>query len=227
MRATEQRQFSQLTRFEMSNTSADNFDVLESSDDPLAAPKEVLDDIASLVVSSDDTVLSGTKEILTKVAVRKPKKDEFFRTHPTACHGPCIIYEVQSQMATETYVVAPAVWNVVKELLKGHARRVVLRATMARGGLLFLNPIVDPDPLAKSNDYHETARESAIAAITSWVRQQADTTQGKYRLWVAEGDLGEPLWPEFDIKDLVRKAFKGRVISSIDHELIEGLRGLV
>src|SRR6476660_9508359 len=47
---------------------------------PAAGPQEVLDDIASLIISPDDSVLSGTREILTRVGVRKPKKDEFFRT---------------------------------------------------------------------------------------------------------------------------------------------------
>jgi hypothetical protein len=32
-------------------------------------------------------------------------------------------------------------------------------------------------------------------------------------------------WPEFDIDELVRRAFKGRVITSEDHALIRCLRG--
>jgi hypothetical protein len=131
-------------------------------------------------------------------------------------------------MNTESYLVVPAVWNVFKnDLLKSHVKKVVLRVSMTRGGLIFFNPIVAPDPLAKSNDYNDTARESAIAAVTNWVRQEADTSQGKYRVWIAEGVLGEPVWPELDLYELVRKAFKGRVISSASHELLEQLRGKI
>ena len=65
---------------------------------------------------------------------------------------------------------------------------------MARSGLLFLHPVVEPDPLRKSNEYNESSREAALQAVTTWVRMQADTSKGHYRVWVAEGDLGEPKW---------------------------------
>ncbi len=201
---------------------------LEDDGEAIAVPKDVLDDLASLVISSEETVLAGTREIVTNVAVRKPKKDEFFRTHPTAHYGPCAVFEVKAQMNTENYLVVPAVWNVFKnDLLKSHAKKVVLRVSITRGGLIFLNPIVAQDPLSKSNEYNDTARELAIAAVTNWVRQEADLSQGKYRVWVAEGVLGEPVWPAFDLPELVKKAFKGRVIASASHELLEQLRGKV
>ena len=63
--------------------------------------------------------------------------------------------------------------------------------------------------------------------MTNWVRQEADLSQGKYRVWIAEGVLGEPVWPAFDLPELVKKAFKGRVIASASHELLEQLRGKV
>jgi hypothetical protein len=200
--------------------------LLEDGEDAIAAPKDVLDDIASLVVSTEETALLGTKEILTNIAVRKPKKIEWFRTHPTAHYGPCVIFEVKVQMNTENYLVIPAVWNVFKDdLLKSHTKKVVLRVSITRGGLLFLNPIVAQDPLSKANDFNDTCREASILATTHWMRQEADMAQGKYRMWVAEGDYGEPVWPEFDLHDLIRKAFKGRVVASASHELLEQLRG--
>jgi hypothetical protein len=194
---------------------------------PAAAPQEILDDISSLTVSSDDTVLSGTREIITKVAVRKPKKDEFFRTHPTAYKGPYVVYEVKAQMETEVYLISPTVWEALPDLLTGHVKRVTLRATMARSGLLFLHPVVESDPLRKTNDYHESAREAALQAVHSWCRMQADTAVGHYKVWIAEGNLGEPKWPDFDLKELINKAFKGRVISDPAHEIVEALRGEV
>jgi hypothetical protein len=195
---------------------------------PEAAPQEVLDDIASLTVSSDNSVLTGTREILTKVFVRKPKKDEYFRTHPTAYKGPYIIYEEKSQMETEIYLVAPNVWGPCGlDILAGHTKRVTLRVTMARSGLLFLHPVVEPDPLRKANEYNETSREIALGAVHQWVRMQADTKLGHYRMWVAEGDLGEPKWPAFDINEMINKAFKGKVIADPKHEIIEALRGKI
>jgi hypothetical protein len=66
-----------------------------------------------------------------------------------------------------------------------------------------------------------------VAAVKIWLRQQSDKKEGKYRVWVAEGDWKEPTWPEFDLDELVRKAFKGRVVASADHELLEKLRGKI
>jgi hypothetical protein len=85
----------------------------EGSDNPLdalAAPKDVLDDISKLVIQSEDTVLEATREILTTISIRKPKKDEFFRTHPTACFGPCAIFEVKSGLDRESYLITPSIW---------------------------------------------------------------------------------------------------------------------
>ena len=191
----------------------------------MAAAKNVLDDIASLTVSPEGSSLSGIREVQTTLPIRKPKKDEFFRTHPTAYRGPYSVYELKAQMNTETYFVMPKIWEMFKDdLLKGHGKLVVLRVTMARSGLLFLHPIVEPDPLRKSNEYNESARERAQGAV-QWVRMQADTTQGQYRVWIAEGDLGEPKWPDFDLNELINKAFKGRVIADPAHEFLEALRG--
>ena len=202
------------------------FDGNDNPLDALAAPKDVLDDISKLVISSEDTVLEATREILTTISIRKPKKDEFFRTHPTACFGPCAIFEVKSGLDRESYLITPSVWTHLKdEVLKGHAKKVVLRVTIARSGLLFLNPITAPDPLAKANDYNDSAREAAIEATKAWLRMQANPDMGRYQVWIAEGNISEPKWPDFDIGDLVKKAFKGKVIADVDHELIATLRG--
>jgi hypothetical protein len=93
------------------------------------------------------------------------------------------------------------------DILVGHVKRVTFRVTMARGGLLFLHPIVEPDPLRKANEYNETAREIALQAVHQWVRMQADTSRGHYRMWVAEGDLGEPKWPDFNLDEMINPRF--------------------
>ena len=50
-------------------------------------------------------------------------------------------------------------------------------------------------------------------------------TQGRYRMWIAEGDLGDPKWPEFDLDEMINRAFRGRIVASADHALLEALRG--
>ena len=95
-------------------------------DDIMAAAAEVLDDISSLTVSAEGSSLSGIREVQTTLPIRKPKKDEFFRTHATAFRGPYSIYELKAQMNTETYFVTPKIWGMFKDdLLKGPGKVVV------------------------------------------------------------------------------------------------------
>ena len=104
-------------------------------DDIMAAAAEVLDDISSLTVSAEGSSLSGIREVQTTLPIRKPEKDEFFRTHATAFRGPYSIYELKAQMNTETYFVTPKILGMFKDdLLKGPGKVVVLRLSMARAG---------------------------------------------------------------------------------------------
>ena len=49
---------------------------------------------------------------------------------------------------------------------------------------------------------------------------------GAYEVLQAAGTLHEPLWPQdIDFNELVRIAFKGRIISEPDHPVLKRLRG--
>ena len=48
---------------------------------------------------------------------------------------------------------------------------------------------------------------------------------GAYEVNVATGNLGEPEWTEEKFEALFRLAFRDRVICSIDHPVIQKLKG--
>jgi hypothetical protein len=50
---------------------------------------------------------------------------------------------------------------------------------------------------------------------------------GAYDVYQATGQLGEPQWPAVPFKELLRVAFKGRFIDSLDHPVLRRLRGEV
>ena len=54
----------------------------------------------------------------------------------------------------------------------------------------------------------------------------ADMALGAYRIHLAEGDLPDPLWPAKTLPELLKLAFKGRIVDSIDHPVVRRLRGL-
>jgi hypothetical protein len=59
----------------------------------------------------------------------------------------------------------------------------------------------------------------------SWVRVKAGA--GEYEIIEALGDLGEPEWPEWSLREWIRLAFQDRYIESPDHPVLRALRGEV
>jgi hypothetical protein len=50
---------------------------------------------------------------------------------------------------------------------------------------------------------------------------------GGYDVFQATGDLPEPKWPEQPLQELLRIAFKDRFITTLDHPVLQRLRGEV
>jgi hypothetical protein len=43
---------------------------------------------------------------------------------------------------------------------------------------------------------------------------------------VAAGEMAEPVWPDLSFQELVRIAYRDRMITSLDHAVVKRLRGL-
>jgi hypothetical protein len=54
----------------------------------------------------------------------------------------------------------------------------------------------------------------------------ANMSLGAYEISEAIADYGDPVWPEKTFMELLRIAFKNKVIGSPDHAVIQELRGL-
>ena len=48
---------------------------------------------------------------------------------------------------------------------------------------------------------------------------------GAYDVYVAEGTLPEPEWPAHDMDALVQVAFRGKIITSLDHPVVQSMLG--
>ena len=55
---------------------------------------------------------------------------------------------------------------------------------------------------------------------------KANMSLGAYEITVAECAMADPTWPEYSFQDLVRIAFRDRIITSLDHPVIKRLRGI-
>jgi hypothetical protein len=59
-----------------------------------------------------------------------------------------------------------------------------------------------------------------------WIRLAANRNLGAYEISEAIADYGEPEWPNLKFKEILKIAFKDRLIDSPNHAFIQQLRGL-
>jgi hypothetical protein len=168
-----------------------------------------------------DTV--GVKKLLTTVPVRKPNKQDFVRVHPDPSYRltPAAIIEVKDDR--EVYLVTP---NLAPGLV-GEFSTVTLFTTINRQGTLHLWPVKLPASDGRQNEWHRSAAEAAERAMKKWVRVTASMSLGAYEIFEASGDLPEPVWPDFSFQEILRIAFRERIVDRADHPLVQRLQGIV
>jgi hypothetical protein len=144
----------------------------------------------------------NVEAVLTAVPVRKPKRTEFVRVHPSADYMvPCmLLMERDTGSDTETYLVTPPVQHLVSEEL----RQVRMYTAITKRGTVFLWPIKLPgDNNDRIRRISDTAIQCAEQAKTLWVKVCWDRDLGGYGMQRAKGDLGEPQWPDKSMRDLI------------------------
>jgi hypothetical protein len=179
-------------------------------------------DPAALRLSQDFAANLGVKKALLTVPVRKPDKSWFVRTHPDeTCRLQTAVIELKEDR--ETYLVAQPLWPVLAAESTFSPR--ALFTAINRQGVLFLWPIRLPGTDGKVDVWSRTALDATEMATKRWVRVTANLSLGAYEVFEATGQLGEPSWPSTPFVELLRIAFRDRLISSLDHPVLRRLRG--
>jgi hypothetical protein len=178
-------------------------------------------DPTSLRLDESFVATSGVKKLLTTVPVRKPNRQDFARVHrdPNYRLTPAAIIELKEDH--ETYLVTP---NIALEL-PGEFAVATLYTAINRQGVLHLWPTKLPGPDGKHNEWHRSAAEAAERAMDRWMRITANMALGAYEIFEATGELPEPEWPEISFQEILRVAFRDRIVDRLDHPLIHRLRG--
>jgi hypothetical protein len=168
----------------------------------------------------------GTEEISTRRPVRRPGKDEFFRTHPSLREDLTLL-EYNTEEERRQYMIHPAIYHELESSeLAVNLKRVRIITSVNRNATVFLWPLTLPTGGANSGrTWHESALEVAEEATRFWVKMAGDRGVGAYKYWKASGDLGEPQWGDLDLTSLLRLGFKDRAITTLEHEVIRELRG--
>jgi hypothetical protein len=105
-------------------------------------------------------------------------------------------------------------------------KRVILYLGLLRSGTPFLFPVPQPDSNGKWNSWHRSAAEAVTKAKENWVRMQPDKPSNGYILFVAEGKIPDPEWPDMTMMDYLALAFKEQMITDENHPFIKSLKGL-
>ena len=179
-------------------------------------------DLASLRLSQNFTETAGVKKLLTTVPVRRPNPQDFVRVHPSAAYRMDVpVIELKDER--EEYIIRGR--ELVGELAGEFVPKTLFTA-INRQGVIFLWPVRLPDPDGRQMEWHRSMREAAEIGTTRWVRVKANMALGAYETFMAESVMADPVWPEVTFQELVKLAFRDRLIDSIDHLLIKRLRGL-
>jgi hypothetical protein len=179
-------------------------------------------DPAKLRLPQNFVEMSGAKKLLTTVPVRKPKKHDWFRVHPSLAYRETLgIIEYGEDR--EHYLVPH---HMIDELMDEFATYYVFTA-ITRQGTVFLMPVRMPGVDGKDNEYWRSLREHAQTAMTTWVNIRANKEIGAYDIRISTASISEPVWPEQSFGQLLSIAFRGRLIDRPDHEIVKTLRGLV
>ena len=203
--------------------AGDNAPIIAS---PIATPLENLPakadplDLSRLRLSQDFRELAVTKALLT-VPVRKPPKDCWFQTHPDKAYQvSTIVLEVKEE--NEIYLVDRDLWPELSQ--ESTVCPKTLITTVNTVGVCFLWPIRLPGNDGRLDPWSRSALEAASLAKGQWIRMQSNRSLGAYEVSIAEFNK-PPAWPTASFADLIKLAFKDRVIDSLDHPIIKHLRG--
>lgn len=176
-------------------------------------------DLASIKVDGLPDI--EVERVLTAVPVRRPKRTEFVRVHPTYV-GDTRILERDTGSERESYLVTPEVQHLVIDEI----RLTRLFVAITKRGTVFLWPVKMP---MEGNDVGrrvaETALQAAEEARKLWVRVSWNRDLAGYDLARAKGDLGDPQWPDKTFRDLTEIAFRHNVIDRPDHPVVRELAG--
>jgi hypothetical protein len=179
-------------------------------------------DPSRLRLSQDFATTAGVKKAILTIRVDKPNKEHFVRVHP----DPDMRLEtwvIELKDDRETYLVDPP---LVADLAgETTLRAVALFTAVTRQGDVFLWKVSLPGSDGKQLEWHRTLMEAAAMAESKWVRVVANISIGGYEAYEATGNLPEPKWPEMSMEQILSVAFKNRYIDTLNHPVLQRLRG--
>jgi hypothetical protein len=209
-----------MSKSNVAPVSPDTDPILDRMEAPSTSAEDPFD-LSNLRLSQDFVETAGVKKLLTTVPVRRPHSQDFVRVHPDPNYRMTFAV-IDLKDDREIYLLPPA----IAQQLPGEFVTITLYTAINRQGVVQLWPVRLPTPDGRINEWHRSAAEAAELAMKRWVRVRANMSLGAYEMFEAESTIPDPTWPELSFQELVKIAFRDRLITSLDHPVIKRLRGL-
>lgn len=180
-------------------------------------------DLSALRLGQAFDAAIGVKKAVTTVPVRKPDKQAFVRVRPGEPWRLQTFVLEFKEPDRETYLVTPALWAELSAELKP----VCLFTGITRQGVLFIWPVRLPGADGRADSWSESALEAAKLCERAWCRVVPNMGLGGYDVLEAQAvaNLPEPDWPPLTLQEIIRLAFRGRLVDSLDHPAVRRLQG--
>lgn len=180
--------------------------------------RDIFDNLAALGRPIDEII--ALEKLLTSLSVRKPKRDEWVRVHPTV-HARVYTYEARED--NSFYIVLPEVVEPLIDVV----RYVQLSLAANYSGSAFVWPVPVPTE-RKPHRAHVTAFAAAEKAAREWIR--ISWGKDEYEVYRRSSAKIEPAWPDeiVSASEMLRFASKGggiEIIDSLDHPVVRALQG--
>ncbi len=159
-----------------------------------------------------------SKVVTTRIPIRKPNKQWYFRAHRDN-YVECMILEVDDR--NETYFV---VGHLIPQL-QDECKHVKLHQCITKNGTLFFWPVPIQDPNGRINSWNQSARDAVEVSMETWIRMVSNQESQSYLRHEALAAWDEPDWPEMDLEQIMEKVTHDRLIKSLDHPILKELRG--
>jgi hypothetical protein len=209
---------------ETEKTITEDTKAIETKTDQVEKKIETVEDdfdLKNLVLPQSFIETAGVKKLLTHIPVRRPDKQTFIRVHPDPTYRATMAV-VELRDEREMYLLTPE----VAAAMPNEFSMACVFTAITRQGNLFLWPVKLPQPDGKVLSWHQVAMEAAMMAMDKWLRVVPNMGNSAYDIYEAQGVIPDPTWPSLEFKELLRIAWRDKLVKTLDHPLIKRLHGL-
>jgi hypothetical protein len=184
---------------------------------PTDRPKlSVVDDYGlSELSSGPDATPVAIEPKTASVSVKKPDPSEYIFIHPEWCLN---VYLLRPDRSRSEYSYKYLVIALVAEKVLKLCRNVQLVPFACKNRTFGLWPIPLKNALGDISPYDESALGCVAYGAGKWNRYEGDTV--RYHFYACPEPDPDPAWPEGGLKHLVNTAFRGRIITDPNSEVL-------